>query len=269
MKIGNVILKECGEFTAKVCEITPEIAKKLLELNTHNRKIKAGVVQKYVKEIMAGAWVPTASGIGFNEDGILIDGQHRLMAIVESGITVKLLVVTDLPKLSQEKTDTHTKRSAFDVGHLAGWCPSNGFAQTAVYMARRNNGASGSLSMEEVKETAIAHHDAIVVIEEDTKKRGVRYTSVGTRAALVYAYELYGEKALKFYRGIQSSLHSTADDPSFRLREALERLSMTDGKSGSFQDRAFKKTCYAFNAFLKGKKITSIQSDEDIIKPER
>lgn len=266
MKIGNVILKEIGEFTTKMCLVGPKEAHDLLKFNTHNRKIRDSGVNKYVDEILRGAWVPLSSGIGFNEDGVLIDGQHRLTAIEKSGATVRLLVTTDLPKLAQEKVDTQIKRSLSDVLGLSGFCKNTVVVQTAVYMAKRNSGWGANPSNEEVKETITVHSDALYAVADETKYRGSRFCSVGTRAAIVVAYELWGEKALKFYKSLQSDLHTTNDDPAYRLRNALVNVNKNGG--AGFQEMTFTKTCYAFNAFIKGKKLTSVLSADDIIKPE-
>ncbi len=39
-----------------------------------------------------GHWDTTHQGIAIASDGTLVDGQHRLLAIVESGVTVRMNV---------------------------------------------------------------------------------------------------------------------------------------------------------------------------------
>jgi len=65
--------------------ITPELASKLLERNIGNRKIKPAVVKKYTDAILSGNFICTNNGIALDKDGRLIDGQHRLAAVVKSG----------------------------------------------------------------------------------------------------------------------------------------------------------------------------------------
>jgi hypothetical protein len=77
--------------------INPEMAANWLEINKHNRKLRASVVQRYAEDMKSGSWQRTHQGIAFDEDGNLVDGQHRLAAIVESGVTVNIMVTTGLP----------------------------------------------------------------------------------------------------------------------------------------------------------------------------
>ncbi|NBR72225.1 MAG: hypothetical protein EBT75_09065 [Proteobacteria bacterium] len=75
-------------------KITPKIAEEYL------KKVKAGNQRKlimsraesYAREMRAGHWFLNHQGIAFDENDCLIDGQHRLMAIILSGIAICLLV---------------------------------------------------------------------------------------------------------------------------------------------------------------------------------
>jgi len=57
-----------------------------------NREIKSARVSAYVQLMMNGTWQLTADPISFNSNYELLNGQHRLKAIVESGITVDFIV---------------------------------------------------------------------------------------------------------------------------------------------------------------------------------
>lgn len=71
--------------------VTPAMATKWLEEgNTHNRKVRDSVVMRYAADMKAGRWKQTHQGIAFNGDGTLLDGQHRLFAIIEADTEVLL-----------------------------------------------------------------------------------------------------------------------------------------------------------------------------------
>lgn len=73
--------------------ISPEMASNLLETNNNNRKLSQGTVQAYVQDILAGNWDESVGvAISIDENGVLRDGQHRLTAIVESGIGINTWV---------------------------------------------------------------------------------------------------------------------------------------------------------------------------------
>lgn len=93
--------------------ITPEIAANLLETNIANRNISKGTVTAYVNDMISGNWDETVGvAISIDEDGILRDGQHRLTAIVESGISIRMWVCRNVS--SDGIYDNNRKRSNSD-----------------------------------------------------------------------------------------------------------------------------------------------------------
>ena len=77
--------------------ITPETAQKYLEKNTNNyRKMNLTRVSCYATDMKAGKWQYNGEGIKFAKNGILLDGQHRLAAIVKAGVPVDMLVIRDI-----------------------------------------------------------------------------------------------------------------------------------------------------------------------------
>lgn len=105
-----------NELKAEFLEITPSIAKLWLQRNSNNyRKVNKSHVQNLKRELTGGVWMATSQGIGFDTQGILVDGQNRLTAIVESGVTVpNQLVVFNLPHDSKYKIDMGRKRTLSD-----------------------------------------------------------------------------------------------------------------------------------------------------------
>ena len=81
--------------TMRVQTITPQTAKEWLENNmNNNRKINHSRVAAYARTMASGEWNLTHQGIAFDEFGMLIDGQHRLMAIVRANVAVEMVVTT-------------------------------------------------------------------------------------------------------------------------------------------------------------------------------
>lgn len=77
-----------------ITNITPDKANALLKLNTNNfRNIDSHRVKKYSRAMQLGFWEENGEPIQIYEDGTLANGQHRLHAIVESGVTLKNIVI--------------------------------------------------------------------------------------------------------------------------------------------------------------------------------
>jgi hypothetical protein len=99
--------------------ITPEYASSLLVRNVGNRALSRSHVESLAKEMRAGRWKVNGDTICVNGSR-LIDGQHRLQAVVESGVTIQSLVVTDLPSDVFDTKDVGKRRSPGDTLSVLG-----------------------------------------------------------------------------------------------------------------------------------------------------
>lgn len=73
--------------------ITPAIAKHILANNINNRNVSRLTVKKYAQEMKSGNWQLNYEPVVISNTGKLLNGQHRLMAIVQSGVAVDLYVI--------------------------------------------------------------------------------------------------------------------------------------------------------------------------------
>lgn len=99
--------------------VTPEIAKRWLSTSPGNRKIRKNYVQALCRAMVSGAFSRTGDTVKFLADGSLIDGHHRLEAIIASGVTVELLVARGVAAESIPDIDRGQSRSLADVLHFA------------------------------------------------------------------------------------------------------------------------------------------------------
>jgi len=107
--------------TVALEDISPELAEQYLSKNTHNRNLRIGKVGIYAEDMENGRWKwKNGSTIVFNENGLLDDGQHRLHAVIESGQTVRMIVVRGADEGAQDTIDTGIGRKFQDVLKLRG-----------------------------------------------------------------------------------------------------------------------------------------------------
>jgi len=87
-------------------EITPKAAQKMIDTHLTPHRTKDGNCQRalsehtvasYARAMRAGQWGLTHQGLAIDTDGLLIDGQHRLAAVVRSGTTIKVMVTRGVP----------------------------------------------------------------------------------------------------------------------------------------------------------------------------
>ena len=101
--------------TPQVQLVTPEMAKEYLAKNTDNRNKRGWWVSGLASQIKRGEWIPTHQGVGITKSGKLIDGQHRLEAIIEANIPVEMMVTTGVRDDAYKVLDNGIKRTLSDL----------------------------------------------------------------------------------------------------------------------------------------------------------
>ena len=105
----------------EVVTITPRLARKLLEQNTNNRDISPGNLAKIKLIMERGEWELNGEAIKIAKNGRILDGQHRLMAAVETATTFSTLIVYGLDDETQETMDSGKSRTIANVLTLRGY----------------------------------------------------------------------------------------------------------------------------------------------------
>lgn len=82
----------------ELCTVTPEIAAKWLGRNDVNRKLREHRCAFIARSIEDGKWVTTHQAIAFSAGGRLLDGQHRLRAVIMANTPVKVWVAKNVPE---------------------------------------------------------------------------------------------------------------------------------------------------------------------------
>ena len=109
--------KDIMSITSRIISITPADATRFLENMVNNRPPAPRHVTFLANAMRRGEWEVTGQPIIFSGSNIkskLIDGQHRLLAVVSSGITIQSLAVFDAGENSYTKLDQGRGRSASD-----------------------------------------------------------------------------------------------------------------------------------------------------------
>ena len=102
-----------------VVDVTPELARQWLVNNNFNRPKNSETVAKYVRQIREGRWRLTHQGIALTKLGFLLDGQHRLWAIIECGVTLPMRIFVNEPIENYEVIDCGRNRSHLEVVRMA------------------------------------------------------------------------------------------------------------------------------------------------------
>jgi hypothetical protein len=154
-----------SDITVAIEVITPSSAKKLLEGNTDNRKLRKHRVAQYTDAMKRGLWEIQNDAITISKSGKLLNGQHRLTAIVESNQPCQCLVLRGVDDSAYTSIDSGLGRSVNDALAAAGM-PANAthitpMARTMICMeAGLNPMDSNSMSL-------VQRHDIVEYVNKN------------------------------------------------------------------------------------------------------
>jgi hypothetical protein len=107
--------------TPRVMTVTPEDAAALLEANGSNRPLNDQHVRRIARQIIDGKWRFNGDTVKIASTNDILDGQHRLWAIIEAKIAVETIVVRGIEPDAFATIDTLRKpRSGSDILALLG-----------------------------------------------------------------------------------------------------------------------------------------------------
>lgn len=98
----------------KIVTMTPAMAAQILEKNPENRELRQNRVDELAKAMARGDFLFNGDAIRIREDGLLADGQHRLWACVQSGVSFKTALFSGLTMDDMLTIDIGRRRSAGD-----------------------------------------------------------------------------------------------------------------------------------------------------------
>lgn len=244
--------------------VTPAMAKTWLAKNACNqRKLRAGVVERYARDIKAGQWTLTHQGIGINTRGELIDGQHRLHAIVLADTSVLMMVSTDVPCKAFSHLDLGMQRTISDVlrGEGDEWVTADHISIARLLEANGNSRQSvAGRSPFEMKELVLRHRNAITFVLTSIERRVRGVTISPCLAAIASAY--YGEKdrvrLSEFCAVLVSGVcrEPSQDQAAIALRDFLK--DNMGALSAASRIEMYLKSQRAIRAFMNKEKITKL-----------
>lgn len=100
---------------SEVTTITPEDATRWLQANCKNRPVRKRHVEFLANEIKNGNWQVNGQPIIIADNEQVLDGQHRLLAVIEAGMSIKTMVTYGIPESAFATIDTGAVRTSADA----------------------------------------------------------------------------------------------------------------------------------------------------------
>jgi hypothetical protein len=161
---ANLQLNTQPIISSEVVLVTVPMAQNWLSTMIENQRKPSGPqVAKYAREMANGKWEISAP-LSFNHEGQLIDGQHRLLAVVKSQKPTLFLIVRNLESSAALKFDLGKNRTTQNIAHLHGydWINHKQISTyTSMFISPTTATKLPLQSMSEKLDGIIKHKDAI------------------------------------------------------------------------------------------------------------
>jgi hypothetical protein len=222
--------------TMAIETITPEIAQQILDANTHNRLIKPNNMKKIIADLEAGRWHLNGEAIKIAKDNTLLDGQHRLLAVIATNKNITTCVVRGLNLEDQDTMDTGSPRTVRDALSIDKMPNSSNVATIANnlvrlrYTHKLSEFRFMSVSNIEVREFISDHYDNIAAsarVAAATNGNPLQKSVVGTVHYLAHYVLGLGEEYDQFTNVMKTGIPTYDGDPAYHLREKIIRHRMT------------------------------------------
>lgn len=207
--------------------ITPALASSWLARNKRNRPLRSGLVNTYASDIAAGKWQQNGETIKQAASGDLLDGQHRLHAIIKAAVPVRMMVVSGLADDTFHTIDTGMKRSAAQLVALSGRHNAAIQAAVARWLVMLDNHkprvmAKSQTTSQEIFD-ALERYPLIPHFSARQTEKGTRsLLPSASQAVMVLAAEKYSQLIPdSFLDAFSSGEGLKKGDPVFELRERL------------------------------------------------
>jgi hypothetical protein len=247
--------KDNAPFVTTWEAVTPAKAKEYLALMRENRGVRIHHVNMLAREMGAGRWRDSPQGIAFDEKGRLYDGQHRLHAIIKSGVTIWMSITRHVSEDVFPVTDTMIPRSFADVLSTMYGVKRAGRVGALVrvlhrldlYPLREEKPSNEALIV-----TLGVYEPVIATIMQYVSSKGLPMSVWG---ALAWAHRLDPAKVEYAMRKLYTGNNCADGDPIMAMRNYFDRHPPA-------QKEAEVVTQYALSALraeLDGKQITHLQ----------
>lgn len=253
-----------------VITITPLMASIMLTTNLKNRNVRPSLVKKYSRALQRGEWKLNGETIIVGSDGIVLQGQHRLMACRDSKIPLTTIIVCGVDPAAFETIDTGKTRTPNDVFSIAGVKNSSVVSSACTLLFRHKmlggiNHRHVPPSLNELKAMLSMHPELPENCDIVRPIKDILASQASGAALYTLFLEIDKQKTFEFFEMLISGAIGDRHSPVLVLREMLlkqRRLLKAAGGTGAGDGQSklhpIAMTIKSWNAFVKDAKLKTL-----------
>lgn len=245
--------------TMEVVSITPAIAEKWLGKNVRNRHVRPKVVAHYAKTMTRGEWLVNGEAIKFSVSGDLLDGQHRLSAIIVAQKTIKSLVVRGLPTEAQDVLDIGAGRRVGDQLSIAGFPNATNLAAVSRLVIAYESAGDWKAKASVPQTLNLVSGNELLAYATHHAKIIHKGSDLRPSVAGATYYELMkvdDQKAQEFFERLTDGANLPGGSPILALRDRLRTL--RNDRTFLPDEALFSLVFRTWNAWRTRRSLTSL-----------
>lgn len=228
------------KMTETIRTINPEFAHKLLKYNPKNRRLNWPHIKGLASQMEDGLFVPELGFIAFDKKGRMIDGQHRLHAIIESQTSFKMKIITGLDPGVRNIIDTGLNRSLADMLRMEGvenaTVVSGAIAKIIIFeeFGRFDARLNRKFHNADYKK-ALKKHPEIILCAQKLRPSAIFRRPAQILALYVLIYKIAPRKADDFFQRLMTGENLEKNSPLLEIRRIVlnkigtrNNIAMTD-----------------------------------------
>ncbi len=249
--------------------INPEKAAEYLGKIYNQRSFKKTHGQNLARIMKDGHWHMAGDPIRFDTNGHLIDGQHRLQAVIDSGTTQQFLILRGLDPASYTVMDQGRPRTRGDTLVTMDIKNSNIVGAAIAVLLRMKLGLE--IDRHPVDNSEVAEFASKNRQELDraiTSARQFRSLSGATYGAFLFlAYHANPEKAEAFAEALANGSNLDSTNPALVLRNHAIRVAQTKNKiEDNRPSNLLPILVHAFNKFCRNETMARVAKPKIEVK---
>lgn len=232
-------------------------------------------VLRLVKSIKSGQWQVNGEAITIANDGTLLNGQHRLQAVVMSKTPIKSYVIQGLPSSAMTTIDLGAPRTlgnhlqmaghkgaVFALASAVGVCMD---FQTGTYTNNKEK-----TSPDEMLEYIASNKHILKAAEIFTHVDKTDFRELLAQSLSIATYFMFckisRDKAESFFHGLVKGTSLGEKSPILKLRTELISLRKQSKYAELTRQASLWYMCQAFQAYLDGSRVDRLPDYKPSVK---
>jgi hypothetical protein len=223
---------------AEVTTLTPVLASLLLQRNIGNRQIGPHNAEQIKADLLSGRWCFNGESIVISETGVLLDGQHRCSAVVETRVSIPVVLVFGPKEESRFTIDIGRPKSAANFLGMKGYrdTPSLASAISLVIEYGKTGTIAPSFKRPTKTEIVTAADELRGIQASLDAVQGCTRVRLGSRGVFAFCHYTFKRRGSKedadeFMRLLIEGDGLRKGDPIFHCRDRLLKMESTARQS--------------------------------------